>query len=93
MVQISLSEQTAERLRAAARRSGAIMAELLEQAIERFLATTWFSTKQPPHSAWSDQQTLIEQEQRVFEARHQELSAISQTSLTPTLDVINLVLL
>jgi hypothetical protein len=77
MIQISLSEQTAERLHTLARQRGANVTELLEQIVGRYLAVTQAAVdNRTAPSAVNDQQRIIEQEQQVFAARHQEFLAL-----------------
>lgn len=77
MVQISLSKQTATRLHALARQRGADVTEMLEQIIGRYLTATQSSAgDHATPAALSDQQRIIEQEQQVFAARHQEFLAL-----------------
>lgn len=76
MVQVSLSEQTVERVRDLARQRGADVTEILEQAIERYLALTRPPARRSATSTFDEQLHVIEQEQQVFAARHQEFRAI-----------------
>lgn len=77
MIQISLSEQTAARLQVLARQRGANVTDLLEQIIGRYLTATQSSAADhATPAALNDQQRIIEQEQQVFAARHQEFLAM-----------------
>lgn len=73
MIQVSLSEQTVEKLRLAAAARGADISELLDQVIEQYLANESALQGKPREKAKDERLELIEREQAAYEAQHSRL--------------------
>ncbi len=73
MIQVSLPEHTIGKLRQAAERKGTDISELLDRAIERYLA----DEPSIPDQGWGTERdgqiAQIEREQRAYEAQHKRL--------------------
>lgn len=75
MIQVSLSEHTIGKLRQMAERKGTDISELLDQAVERYLA----DEPSIPDQGWEVEQdgqiAQIEREQQAYETQHNRLLA------------------
>lgn len=75
-MQVSLPEQTAEKLQQAAASRGMDSTQLLVQLVEEYLADQAPPERRPESPAQAEQQRKIEREQRHYEAQHAELLAL-----------------
>lgn len=77
-MQVSLPEQTAEKLQQAAASRGMDATQLLVQLVEEYLADQAPPERRPESPAQAEQQRKIEREERHYEAQHAELLALYQ---------------
>jgi metal-responsive CopG/Arc/MetJ family transcriptional regulator len=79
MTQVTLPDEVVAKLRKAAEQEGTELSELLERAVDYYVA----QTAQPANEAeddqaqklsWEEQKRRIEEEQQAFEAQHERLS-------------------